>query len=146
MEESESLEEMLRRQSLERITIYEHPEIILKHEPINARECDELQAELRERTREKVEYVRRDGIAGDVGYEQVYREFIKMTLTNEAQQAAICMDLKEMHEIADILMDPPAFGKDLYLSSKQPPSPAEAEELAQIYAHYQQLYRSGHTS
>lgn len=82
MEETESLEELLRKQSLERITIYEHPEIILKHEPINARECEELQAELRERTREKVEYVRREGITQDVGYDQVYGEFIKMTLTN----------------------------------------------------------------
>lgn len=136
MEESESLEEMLRRQSLERITIYSHPEIVLKHEPINARECEELQTELRDRTREKVELVRREGLPGENGYEAVYGEFVKMTLSNEAQQAAICKDLQEMHEIADMLMNPPEFGKDLFLSSKQPPTPAEAEELSQIYARY----------
>jgi hypothetical protein len=33
-------------------------------------------------------------------------------------------------------MNPPAFGKDLFLSSKQPPTPAESAELAQIYKHY----------
>ena len=33
------MEETLRRQALERITIYSHPEIVLAHEPINAREC-----------------------------------------------------------------------------------------------------------
>ncbi len=67
-----------------------------------------------------------------------------MTLSNESQQAAICRDLQEMHEMADMLMNPPNFGKDLFLSSKQPPSPSEQQELAQIYAHYEQLYRSGH--
>jgi hypothetical protein len=70
---------------------------VLKHEPINARECEELQAELRERTREKVELVRREGVEEDSRYDQVYGEFIKMTLTNEARQAATCKDLQEMH-------------------------------------------------
>jgi len=42
-----------------------------------------------------------------------------------------------MYEIADMLMDPPSFGKDLYLSSKEPPSPAEAEDIRQIYTHYE---------
>lgn len=50
-----------------------------------------------------------------------------MTITNEAQQESMCRDLQEMHEIADILMSPPPFGKDLFLSSKQPPSALEAE-------------------
>lgn len=48
MEESgNSLEDTLRREALDRITIYTHPEIILKHEPISAKECEDLQAELR---------------------------------------------------------------------------------------------------
>lgn len=41
-----------------------------------------------------------------------------MTLSNEAQQAAVCRDLQEMHEMADMLMTPPNFGKDLFLSTK----------------------------
>lgn len=105
-----------------------------------------MQAELRERTREKVELVRREGIPEDVHYEQVYGEFVKMTLTNEAQQTAMCSDMQEMHEMADILMNPPAFGKDLFLYSKEPPTPVETQELSQIYAHYEQLYRSGQST
>jgi hypothetical protein len=50
-----------------------------------------------------------------------------MTITNEAQQQAMCRDIQEMHEMAEILMSPPAFGKDLFLSSKQPPTIMEAE-------------------
>ena len=45
-----------------------------------------------------------------------------MTNTNEAQQEAMCRDLQQMHEIADVLMNPPPFGKDLFLSSKEPPN------------------------
>lgn len=138
------MEEALRRQALERITIYSHPEIVLAHEPINARECEELQAELRERTRAKVEEVRREGLPAESGYERVYGEFVRMTLSNEAQQAALCQDLREMHETADLLLNPPDFGKDLFLSCREAPSPAEAEELRQIYTHYERLFRAGH--
>lgn len=60
MDEQPSLEAQLRTHALERITIYSHPEIVLKHEPISARECEDLQAELRERIREKIEKVRRE--------------------------------------------------------------------------------------
>jgi hypothetical protein len=44
-----------------------------------------------------VELVRREGVEEDSRYDQVYGEFIKMTLTNEARQAATCKDLQEMH-------------------------------------------------
>lgn len=41
-----------------------------------------------------------------------------MTINNEAQQQSICSNIKEMHEIADMILHPPEFSKDLYLSSK----------------------------
>lgn len=50
-----------------------------------------------------------------------------MTLSNESQQLALCRDLQEMHEMADMLMNPPAFGKDLFLSTKEPPSSTEQQ-------------------
>jgi hypothetical protein len=53
----------------------------------------------------------------------------------------MCRDMQEMHEIADILMNPPPFGKDLFLSSKQPPNAIEAMELKNIYEYYQKLYK-----
>jgi hypothetical protein len=46
-----TLEERLRQEALTRITDYAHPEINLAHYPINARECEELQAQLRELVR-----------------------------------------------------------------------------------------------
>lgn len=46
--QEETMEERLRRQAIRRITDYTHPEINLSHQPINARECEELQAQLRE--------------------------------------------------------------------------------------------------
>lgn len=50
-----------------------------------------------------------------------------MTITNETYEKAVCSDIKEMHEMADILMHPPPFGKDLYLNFKELPQPAEVE-------------------
>lgn len=41
-----------------------------------------------------------------------------MTLTNEAAHKSICSNLREMHEMADMLMHPPEFKGSLYLSSK----------------------------
>lgn len=66
-----------------------------------------------------------------------------MTNSNEAQQQAICNNIQEMHEMADILMNPPPFGKDLYLYSKEPPGPMEEEELKKIYEHYESRYKAG---
>ncbi len=76
-------------------------------------------------------------------YQEVYQKFIQMTNSNEAQQQAICHNIQEMHEIADILMNPPPFGKDLYLYSKEPPEVIEEEELKKIYEHYESRYKAG---
>ena len=46
-----------------------------------------------------------------------------MTISNESQSQSICKNLQEMHELADILMNPPNFDKELSLYSKQPPNP-----------------------
>jgi hypothetical protein len=48
-----------------------------------------------------------------------------------------------MYEMSDILMNPPPFGKDLVLYSKEPPNPILAEELRGIYQYYEKLYKSG---
>lgn len=40
-------------------------------------------------------------------------------------------------------MNPPDFSKDLYLSSKEPPTPMEKDELENIYKYYEKLYKSG---
>jgi hypothetical protein len=31
----------------------------------------------------------------------------------------MCEDIKEMHEMADILLNPPSFGSDIYLYNPQ---------------------------
>ena len=41
-ENEETIEASLRRKAITRMTQYSHPEIELKHEPINAAECEEL--------------------------------------------------------------------------------------------------------
>lgn len=46
-EEDRIAEEMLRRQAISRETIYNHPERTLASEPINAKECLELQHRLK---------------------------------------------------------------------------------------------------
>jgi hypothetical protein len=46
-----------------------------------------------------------------------------------------------MHEMADLLMHPPAFGKDLYLTSKEEPNPMEQEEFDRVYAYYEKLHK-----
>ncbi len=45
----------------------------------------------------------------------------------------------------DILMNPPPFGKDLILYSKEPPNAILAEELKQIYDYYERLSKSGNS-
>ncbi len=97
--QEETIEERLRRQALTRITDYTHPEINLTHQPINARECEELQAQLRELVRQKVEQVRREYEAKkfDHQYDEVYSEFVRMTSVNEAQRQTVCKNIREMH-------------------------------------------------
>ena len=50
-----------------------------------------------------------------------------MTGRNEAQHGRICNDIRDMHEMADMLLHPPAFGDRLYLYSDVRSSPTEEE-------------------
>ena len=84
--EEENIEERLRRDALVRISNDIHPEIELKHEPINGKECDELRQELRDLVKGRMASVRREyETLRREDYDQVYGEFVRMTLTNEAQ-------------------------------------------------------------
>ena len=59
-----------------------------------------------------------------------------MTSVNEAEHEAICNDIREMHETADMLLNPPGFNQDLYLSSHDTPNALEVDEFDKLYSHY----------
>jgi hypothetical protein len=50
-----------------------------------------------------------------------------MTGANESQRKKTCAEIRDMHEMADILIHPPSFSKDLYLSSNTKANPLEEE-------------------
>lgn len=59
-----------------------------------------------------------------------------MTGRNEAQHGRICNDIRDMHEMADMLLHPPAFGDRLYLYSDVRSSPSEEEEYKMVLKKY----------
>lgn len=73
----------------------------------------------------------------------MYSEFVRMTSVNEAQRQTACKNIKAMHEMADMLMHPPDFKGDLYLSSNRPATPMETEEFKQLYEHYERMHKQG---
>ena len=66
-----------------------------------------------------------------------------MTMINESAHKHATATLKEMHEMADLLMHPPDFQSRLELYSQQPPTPSEKEEFDKLLERYQEMARTG---
>jgi hypothetical protein len=55
----------------------------------------------------------------------------------------MCEDIREMHEMADLLLHPPAFGDPLQLYSTAASNSLEEEEFQSLMGRYDRMFREG---
>ena len=67
-----------------------------------------------------------------------------MTSRNEAQHDKICDDIRQMHEMADMLLHPPSFNDRLTLYDNRPSGPNEEEQYNALFKKYEKMHKSGH--
>ena len=51
-------------------------------------------------------------------YDKAYGDFVRMTIINESAHKHAIASLREMHEMADMLMKPPDFQSPIQLYSR----------------------------
>lgn len=101
------IKQRLRREAYARTTDYVHPRVnFFDHQPIDSKESEELRRELISQYKPRVEFVRGQYDPEELtkDYDNVYGEFVKMTLKNEYQERVVTESIGEMHEMADILL------------------------------------------
>ena len=56
-------------------------------------------------------------------YDKAYSEFAVVSMRDEGREERAMENIKEMHDMADLLLHPPVFNdRDLYLYKKEPPT------------------------
>lgn len=66
-----------------------------------------------------------------------------MAGANEVQQRRMCSDIKETHEMADMLLHPPSFTDPLQLYSSVS-NPLEALEYSALFSKYEKMHKAGY--
>jgi len=56
----------------------------------------------------------------------------------------MCKDIREMHEMADMLLHPPSFSDKLALYSNKSASASELDDYDKLYHKYEKMHKAGY--